>query len=270
MTKFHQINLFIVSLACTACFPGGFFKAEIPAGTKKSPASKLLATIETDGAVTATIDPTSLDTQVVSAPKSGALKDSYVSIPPGALGIATELTIQEGVSLASGSVASSIGVEESALVKKGPALMIESSAKVDPIKPFTIAISLSSETALKLQEERIAIIYQIRKYSEGGKVYLGVIPANEVTFNGNQVSFSTSYFGSFQPIENVPAIEAVKEVASDEPIIAAKDIAAIADDEEGYIATGLKSATKYYWKVEAIDESGNVISTSETRTFTTQ
>jgi hypothetical protein len=266
-----RFSIALFSLLLTqGCFPGGFFKAELPAGLKKAPGSKLVAMVESDGAVTATIDPSSLDTQVVKAPTSGALKDSFVSIPPGALGIATDLTIQEGVSLTSSSVASALGVEDSLLVKKGPALLIEPSERVDPVKPFTIAISLSGDSALKLLENDVAIIYQVKKYAKGGKVYVGVIPASEVTIEGSRVSFSTAFFGSFQPIENVPAIESIKEVATDVPIAAAKDIESIGDDEDGYVATGLKSKTTYYWKVEAVDASGTVISTSSTRTLTTQ
>src|SRR5438270_11379831 len=55
---------------------------------------------DSNGILTATVDPKSTSTQVVKASDGSAVKGATIAVPPGAIAIATDITVQEGPTLA--------------------------------------------------------------------------------------------------------------------------------------------------------------------------
>ena len=177
---------------------------------------------DVQGIVTASVRMDSTMTQVVEASKSSAISGTALAIPPGSLTLDTEITIEEGVTIASTVVANELKLDQ-AIEPASPAVVVESTTMADAATPFRLAIPLSGSSGLLLSNidrSKLIIVYKVIQYGNGGTIALGVIPTKELTVeNGNLVSFETRYFGSYQVATSETVIEERIETKSETQIL---------------------------------------------------
>ncbi len=177
---------------------------------------------DVQGIVTASVSKDSTMTQVVEASKSGAISGATLSLPPGSLALDTEISIEEGASIASTVVASELQLNQ-AVEPASPAVVVQSTTDADAAQPFTLAIPMSGSVGLRLagiDPKKLAIIYRVIQYGNGGINVVGIIPYKELTIqNGNLVTFETRYFGSYQVAMVETAIEERVETRTETQIL---------------------------------------------------
>ncbi len=191
------------------------------------------------GVVSASIDANSNAPQQLNASGDSGVSGSSVLFPPGTLSVSSLITLEEGVGLASNDTSAELGI--SGLEPASKALVLSSSASVDPVAPFTISLTIEG-SSLNLADEvsKFAIVYKVVKYSEGGTNFVGVIGPDLVKIDGNKISFSASFFGSYQVIYSTPEVKTV-EVPSQTTVVTKRQ--KVAKKEEA-AATAIVTTTK--------------------------
>lgn len=148
------------------------------------------------------ISASSTTTQVVEASADSGITGTKFTFPPGSLTIDTAITVEEGVPLANSDVSSELGISDSVgLSAAGASVVIAPKDAVDPALPFTVSITLDGSNSLALQSSdtsHIVILYKVRKMDAGGAYFIGAFNSDQLHIDGNLVTFSSSYFGSFQ------------------------------------------------------------------------
>ena len=174
---------------------------------------KVLSTKEINGGVVATVVPSSTETQIIK----GAIGNTSVSFPPGCLSIVTDVTVAEGETISSEDIKGDLALKSDIeITSSATPVEITSSAGVDAIVPFTIALDMPSEAALRmvgLNLQNLAVVYKVKKQTLGQTV-LGVKPVSQLEITGNQVLFDTLYFGWFQVVIFSEPINESKEVSA--------------------------------------------------------
>ncbi len=161
------------------------------------------ATIKSDvnGVIVATLDPNSATAQVVKASASSNIKDVSIAFPPGALAIATDISLQEGESFSASSLTAAAGVADGTSITQAAApVTVLSSQPIDLKVPMVIALSLPSGAGLAsdaLPIERMGVIYRVQVQATGERL-AGVVPAASLTIQGGRLLYPSNYFGWFQ------------------------------------------------------------------------
>lgn len=218
---------------------------------------------EEAGAATATIAADANRSQLVKASANSQIAGTSVEFPPGSLTQDTQITMQAGPSLAgtvaivAGAAAGGDGAAPVEIAASATALTIESSAKVDAAAPFTLTLSLPDATAgaglrgfdLKNPYERLIVVYEVRKYSEGGGKFVGLIPRDRIDLVDGYAAIATQWFGTYQaiitttkidvpapidipaPIETPAAVAAEPEPPAAEPLAPVEDAEVKAPEE---------------------------------------
>ena len=164
--------------------------------------------------ITAKLSPDSTEIQTLSAPENSAVKGSTVQFPPGSLAVSTDITLEEGQSLASGDFTSELGLSTDTEVQAASApVLLTSSEEKDPANPFTLALNLGSNLSLA-EQGTMVIFYKIIKYSSGKTNFVGIIPADKLERDGDKVKFEAKYFGLYQATYIPDAIEVPEEKES--------------------------------------------------------
>lgn len=186
---------------------------------------------DADGVVTAKFDATSDKTQLVSVSSSSTIQSSSLAIPPGALAVDTDITMEEGGSLASHSTTSELGLAGNSFNQSGAAVVIESSIAMDTASPMTISIPLPSSSSLNLTSPdwtNLVVLYRVVSIADNGANKSGVMTAASLTVNQDgTVSFPISHFGIFQAVVTAKKVEAAVEVITEKPILSKRSEARI-------------------------------------------
>lgn len=176
------------------------------------------STSKSDGSTRGEFDPNSTEEQTIAFTGSSELKGSSIALPPGALSVATEIKIEEGLSLEGESDIGLVAGSDNTSTEAGPSVVIRPSDLLDADAPMTISIPLSS-TALNLIEEGfLSVIYKVQKATDKS-FYFGVIPTSELEKASDKVSFKTRHFGAFQAFYFKEEIKETKEVQSSTPVL---------------------------------------------------
>ncbi len=190
---------------------------------KKSTVSTepIVAEVKSDenGVLTAKISSGSKTSQLVSASENSGIKGSAVQFPPGALSIDTDISIEEGSSLATSSSTEELGIGDNALTPASSAVVLTSSTEADAVSPFALSIPMLDGMGLTIMStDNLIVMYKIKKYKEGGKIVLGIMTKSQLTIAENKVTFSTQYFGSYQVVLTDTPITEAKQAESVKPI----------------------------------------------------
>ena len=222
---------FIPSILCivTAISAPGCIKG--PAFMKQQGSPAVAAAVsaaivnDSDGILTATLDPNASGSQLVEASQSSAIAGTAVNFPAGSLAIATEVTVQEGAALASQSFSDQLGIDSSVtLAAAAPTILVESGKSMDTAQPFTIAISLGAGLKLADATPNYAVLYNVTDVSTGSRI-AGLIPPTELKIEGGKVLFSTTHFGAFQLVTTSSPVAATK-IATTQAVVSAQQAAA--------------------------------------------
>jgi hypothetical protein len=184
------------------------------------------AQIDQSGAITARMSANSPFTQEVRAGSDGALNGTVLSFPPGSLGIDTEIMLEESVPLANASLGATLGLGGS-LTPSSSAVAVLPKTALDPVAPFTIAITLSENAGLKLNDGSLVVVYKVKIFAEDKNV-AGVIPTSAITLEGNTVKFSARYFGAFQAAYSSLPVNEEKKAEVSTPIQSKREVASLA------------------------------------------
>jgi len=186
---------------------------------KTAAISTLQTTLDDSGNHVASFDPTKSETQLMRI-TSGAIAGAAVAIPPAALAIPVDVTVGEGVSLASTSFSNTLGLTDNKIAVGGPSVSFTASQDVVASNPMTLSIpfgSLSFALA-EIDTENLVVMYRWTTVENGeAKFEAGVLPGDSVTKGRNKVSFQTTRFGTFQVGLAERKITANLTAKSDEP-----------------------------------------------------
>ena len=208
----------------SGCMSGpGFLKQDSDSELKnKESTVEVPMQINADGSLSATLSSGFAGSQSLQAPEGSSIAGSQITFQPGALAVDTTVTIEEGSSLASASIASELGMDSgTSMTQASSAVVISSSAAIDATQPFTISLVLDSGTKLTLADENLelVVVYKIKKIESGSGIFVGIIPNKELTIVDGKLIFKTRFFGSYQaayvPVE---ALAKVVEKAAIAPI----------------------------------------------------
>lgn len=209
--------ILLPSFLLSSCLDGpGFFKQD---SSVTSPAIEVVPDFEEDGIIKAKVDANSNITQLVSASSDSEVSGSSISLPPGSLAVATEITLEEGTNLATASMSTELGLSNNSLSGASNPLVITSSEEIDAVQPFTLAIPIGLELNLAESLDNLAVLYKVKKMDQGGKMVSGVYPKNKIEIKDGAAYFETKYFGSYQLVYTETVIEKEKEVETDTPIL---------------------------------------------------
>jgi hypothetical protein len=245
-----------ILLLLTGCMSGpGFLKQENSSTIRnKESTVEIPVQQNADGSLTAVLSAGSAGTQSLQAPEGSSIAGSQLSFQPGSLAINTTVTIEEGSSLASASVAEELGIGSGTTVNQASsAVVISSSSLIDASQPFTVSLVLDNGSSLTLAEQNLelVVIYKVTKVESGSGTFVGIIPNKELAIVDGKLVFKTRFFGSYQAAY-VP-VEAVSKVVEKEalkPIETKKEAKAA---EEKKIATEQSSGTVFEIKNLRVD-----------------
>lgn len=201
--------------------------------SSESPITDATVSSDEDGIITATIDGNSTTSQKLSASADSTISTSSVVFPVGALLIDTQITIQEGGTVASADTIENIGLSDSTSIHQtGLAVSISSSTATDAVVPFTLNIPAPTVSGLALAEGNLVVFFSVTRDSSH---YKGVLPTADLTLDNELVSFDTKYFGVYQAAYISTEVSEEKTVQSTTPI-------------------GVKTILEGSWKVDCIQE----------------
>ena len=156
---------------------------------------------DTNGVIIATLDPNSATAQVVKASANSNIKDVSIAFPPGALAIATDISLQEGETFSASALTAAAGVADgTSITQAATPVTVLSSQPIDLKVPMVIALSLPSGAGLAadtLPIERIGVIFRVQVQATGERL-AGVVPAAALTIQGGRLLYPSNYFGWFQ------------------------------------------------------------------------
>jgi hypothetical protein len=184
-----------------------------------------------DGRSIRSIKTNTTQTQVLQGQSSSTIATASVKFSPGALNIDTNITLEEGASLAEQSFFSELGASGVTASKSAPAVVVTAEHSIDPVGSLAISVPLPEIPAsLQLTEadtySLLVILYRL-KVATTGEYRVGFIPRSALEINADQkvASFSASYFGSFQAVFLNTSLAEPIEVKSSVPIATKRDTA---------------------------------------------
>lgn len=221
------LSRILITLCCSYSLSSCFYAPTASQGkvtvldpTARPSQAKLMTTTK---AVYA-IDPQTKSDTLISAP-SGALTGSSITIPTGALAVATDLVFEQAAPIAETSLVSSLGVTaETTVTPVGSGLVIRPSSEVELLGTLMITLPLSEGAGLLLKSKNYAVFY---KQYKGGGLQDGVIPGKDLQFNDDGTVSFEGYFGAYWLVELSAPVEAPVEVKSAEPIVNYQKVAVI-------------------------------------------
>jgi len=199
--SFYKIPLVIVTSLLSSCFPGeGFFEQ-----TSSSSDTQEMAVSSVGEVSVASVFAGASLTQSISVPEGSPLSGTSLSIPPGALSVSMNITIQEAVTPASDSNLNSLGV--TGADTSTMATVFANDQGVDAFSDGmagTIQVSAGNGSmALALAElSRTGVMFSRHDTEDGGcmdTIYRIEDDDYMTTDTGKQmVRFKTPYFGTYQ------------------------------------------------------------------------
>jgi len=211
--------ILVYTLVLSGCWDGASFLKQ--QGQESSADQQQIAasvTSDQDGVLTAALSADAKTTQIVKASASSAIASTVVSFPPGSVAIATNVTIQEGASLATSLTATDTGLDSATHVDAASAaIVVAATAGVDAAKPFTIALSLSGASLTESipDGKYLAVLFKVQRFDAGGQYFSGVLAPSDYQIVGNQVIITTKYFGVYQVVYlDKPVVNATAVVSS--------------------------------------------------------
>jgi hypothetical protein len=213
----------------TGCMNGPTFMGQSNVSNQKDTSKKeeVAAKVleEVEGVIAAEFSASSATPQFLSASSDSTISGAKISIQPNSLAINTTITVEEGGSLASGSMlqqmsgSSSLGVTATTNT-----VMVMPAVPTDLAQPMTVLISIpDSSGLLQTDNPALIVIYKIFKKSED-KWFYGFITRDKLKIVGSFVEFPTQHFGAFQAaILNTEVKEPAKEIVSESSAISKKE-----------------------------------------------
>ena len=201
--------LLVVSLSACNKLVG---KGTVTSATRGGTLQVSTTVDQSSGKTFASLAANSTTTQVVEVPPTSPVAGTSLAIPPGTLGVATDVTIELAAPLVNPGNSAALGVDGGSTVV-GKAVSIQPTQPTDALKPFTVSLAVPSASGLNLADvnANLYVMYKVQNV-QAGTVTLGLIPRSALTVNGGTLSFTVSFFGAFQAAVSVTPITVAVQV----------------------------------------------------------
>lgn len=202
----HKFVFLSLALLATAC------GSKVDDLESKRPTSSI-ATTDSDGVVTGTIDAAATSDQIMVASPNADAADSSVIFPPGSLAVSTEIAIGDA-SDQSSAILNELGV--SPLATAGTAVFIAPAEATPPnvATPLTIQLPLPLDFGTTSLADgatsKLALLYVV--YQDGWKS--GLIPLTSESFVGAFLKQAVDGLGYFQIVYLPSAVSEQEATAS--------------------------------------------------------
>ncbi len=210
------LGLCILVVALGACHKS-VGKGAVSSRTQGGTDQVLITFDQSSGKTFATLAANSTVTQVVKVPATSPVAGTSLAIPPGTLGVSTDVTIELAAPLVNPGNSAALGLDSGSTVV-GKAVSIQPTQPIDALKPFAVSLAVPSAPGLNLDDinTNLYVMYKVQNV-QAGTVTLGIIPRSALTVNDGSVSFTHSFFGAFQPAISMAPITAAVQV----PVVSA-------------------------------------------------
>jgi hypothetical protein len=149
---------------------------------------------ETSGLVSADSE----ENQIVRADSNSKAAGSSAEFPPGSLPSNSNISLKQGSSVASSSVAMVLAGSGVSFKSTGNPISFSANPNVDARSAFNFRIPNFNGTSL-VEEESTHLVVVFEAYSNERKSFItGIIPTAELVVEGSNIKVSTRYFGTFQ------------------------------------------------------------------------
>ncbi len=206
----HSFTAAILSTIVTGCLNAPIANKNMGTASQEDTPGVRRATVKSDadGILTAELSQLSGEIQTIQASEDSEISGTTVSFPPGAIAVATDITMQLGADI-SGSVAAESGLTN--VEATSSPVYISSSVPFDALQPFTLAIALPQGSGLTEGGDKYyTILYVVDVVASGQKVS-GLIPTSKITIKDGKAYFDTKNFGVFQVAQvTTPVLEEKK------------------------------------------------------------
>lgn len=166
-------------------------------------------------AATGQVSADSTAIQLLPAAQNSIIAGATAEFPPGTIALATEITIQPGASIANSSVVSDLKLSN-LIAASAPPVTVSAALMQDTVQPFTVALPLPDEAALRLLAdnsfEKLVVLYRVQSVADNMEK-AGFVTRANLVIKDNMVRFQTRHFGTFQAIYTVEVLsEPAKEL----------------------------------------------------------
>lgn len=167
-------------------------------------------------AATGQVSADSTAIQIIPAAQNSSIAGATAEFPPGTLAIATEITIQPGSSIANSSAVAELKLSN-LIAATAPPVTVTAANMQDTLQPFTVALALPDEAALRLLANedfaKLVVLYRVQSVADNLEK-VGYVTRASLTIRDNMVRFQTRHFGTFQTIYTHEVLsESSKELA---------------------------------------------------------
>jgi hypothetical protein len=166
-------------------------------------------------------------TQTMSVSDGSPVAGTSVSFPPGSLAVDSEMTIEEGVTLATEGLAAELGIGEN-IDHTVTAVSVQPTKASDPAAPYTVTLGLSPSAGLLDSEDKskLIVLYKVRSVAEK-RILAGIIPRKLLEVDGNLVKFTARHFGVFQLVYTKTIVAQAIEIEVQHAIQVKREVAAL-------------------------------------------
>ena len=186
------------------CAPAGCGKVSKSEASSNKPSSNVATTEPSPGVTQGQFVATSTSNQVMVGSPNGNVAEDYITVPPGALAINTNITLGEGKDLGS-TPPSDLGLAAGTVIAGGspPVLLDANPATATTAAPFTlnipIPLSATSSASLNLVDgtSKVGLMYLV-KTATGNKVGFYALGASDLV--GAYVAYKSASFGWFRVV----------------------------------------------------------------------
>jgi hypothetical protein len=209
--------------------------------------SALTPSSDEDGAVTASVLGGSDKDQILKASADSDISGASVLFPAGSLAVTSDVTLEEGSTLLSGSLSDDLGLDGIGFTEQGKAVAISSSVEQNTDTPFQLAFDLNESASLISSNPNLIVVYKIYDAIEK-KLYFGLIPLTLLTIDGGSVKMESKHFGVFQAFSTNVLVANESKKETNKPITTKRDFAAGLSIVTGVGVTPGQSSNSITWK----------------------
>jgi hypothetical protein len=185
-------------------------------------ASTNVTTTETDGTVTGSFKKDAITDQIMLGSQSSANKETFISLPPGALAIDTEISMSDGANDNPNVLPSALELGDTAILGGSDPVLLSSSAVAETSSPYALNIPLplaevADKASLALADgtSKVGILYLVKTKDEGNKIGLFVLGQDDLI--GTIVRYKGARFGWFRLVLLSKAVASVEKTTEQEP-----------------------------------------------------
>jgi hypothetical protein len=217
MAKLLNTQFFITLLISISLSGCGFLNfGKKPEISEQSEKAKEAEEESSDDVSTKKFSAASTEDQSITSSNASNSKGAKAVIPPGALAVDADITMEDGVSLAiSNSLPKELGVGgDNSLGGQGEPVAVISSNGESLSQPMSLSIPLPNTTNLTLDHNILDFLVVLFRVKINGINFSGILPRELLVVDNGFVNFENLHFGVFQAVYTKVVVDKKVEVKS--------------------------------------------------------